>query len=86
MSESPRHPSATTVALLGLMFTVLLNVGALIWGAATLSTTVSALQGTASRLDATLQGLGGSVQDLRERLRVIEDWRVREDRPPRALP
>lgn len=86
MSESPRHPSATAVALLGLMFTVLLNVGALIWGAATLSTTVSSLQGTASRLDATLQILGGSVQDLRERLRVIEDWRVREDRPQRALP
>lgn len=87
MEHSPRYRSiGETLAAVGLGLTFLLNIFAVIWGAATLSASVGALQSTTTRLDVTIQSVGNSLQDLRERVRVIEDWRTRDSRPPQPMP
>ncbi len=68
--------NATVAAL---VFTLLSGAAGVVWGASKLSTAVASVQATASELSSTLYTVSLSVQDLRERVGVLED---RADRPP----
>ncbi len=62
--------NATTVAL---VLALLGNGVALVWGAATVAATVDDVKATTDKLDRTLGQVGQSVQNLRERVGVLED-------------
>ncbi len=68
--------NATVAAL---VFALLSGAAGIVWGASKLSTAVASVQATASELSSTLYTVSLSVQDLRERVGVLED---RADRPP----
>jgi len=75
--------NATAIAL---VLALLGNGAALVWGAATLSTTVRDVKATTVKLDATLGTVGESVQDLRERVGVLEDRSTRPSYPHSMIP
>lgn len=77
--------NATTI---GLIVALVMNGGGLIWGAAKLSSAVESVQSTVSKLDGTLSAVGQSVQNLRERVGVLEDRgnRTQADAPHRPIP
>ena len=75
--------NATTAAL---VLALLGNGAALVWGAATLANTVDDVQHTVEKLDTTLGRVGSSVQDLRERVGVLEDRGNRTQTPTPLQP
>ncbi len=69
-----RHLSLRDVAI---MVTLLLNFGALVWGAAKMSSTVGTLEQTTVKLDGTLGQLTGNLTriqiDYNTRMAVLEN-------------
>ncbi len=73
-----------------LIFALIINVAGLVWGAAKITAAVESVQATAAKLEVTLYQVSASVQDLRERVGVLEDRDQRArpypPRTPRAIP
>jgi hypothetical protein len=63
-----------------LVLALVVNIAVVIWGAATLSATVNQLTGSVLQLNRTVAEFGTIVQDLRERVRVLEDRGMRANR------
>lgn len=59
-------------AEIGLAITVALNVGALIWGAATMSSSVKTLNATVADLKVLFQGITGVVAEHSIELHVLD--------------
>lgn len=66
-----------TLREIAMMVTLLLNFGALVWGAATISNTVNSLKGTVQDLNLTVRTITADMNqikmDYNARLRVLED-------------
>lgn len=69
-----------------LTLALIVNIAAVIWGAATLSATVGQLTSSVMQLDVTVAKFGTMVQDLRERVRVLEDRDARGNRTQAVSP
>lgn len=69
-----RHLSIRELAMIG---TLLLNFGALVWGAATLTSTVSELKTATQQLNTTVQRMSDDLTSLKveynARLGILED-------------
>jgi len=78
MSER-RGMSLTQVAV---AVTLMLNIGALIWGAATLTASVNELSRNTVQLSVMLERINSQVSSQEARLQVLED----RTRPERLRP
>lgn len=78
VADPPRGPKLSVSG--PLLIALVINIAAVIWGAATLSATVTQLTGSVMQLDVTVGKVGAMVQDLRERVRVLEDREQRANR------
>lgn len=65
-------------AFVGLIVTLLINLGGLIWGAAKISTAVVHLDGVTQTLESAVSKLRDAVAVLDKRITVLEDRVERE--------
>lgn len=72
--------------LAALIFTLLTGAAGVVWSAAKLTTAVESFRQTSSDLRYTLNAVTTSVQDLRERVGVLEDRSVRPSYPHSMIP
>lgn len=71
--------ASTTIALISLVIVLLGNLGALIWGAATLSTTVKNQGEQMDHMATTQRRTVNVLSDLEARTRVLEAIHELED-------
>lgn len=61
------------------MILIITNIIALVWGAATLSSSVGNLDKSVTNLNITVSKMSDQLQDYGERIRVLEDRSLRKD-------
>jgi hypothetical protein len=73
-----------TIREMAMLLTLLLNFGAIVWGAATLSATVAELRQAVSAINTTISQLSNDMNELKvdhtSRLNVLEKLYERGDK------